>query len=117
MGPNLSDEEIYRELRLRATRVEPFWGGETIHVQKEDFRKYQGYFVETRNIFNRLRNYRTPHKFRHLHAVEGAEQVGVHVDYGNPRGSLFGKVVHLFRDVIPYFVSHAVHLKKPYNVR
>jgi hypothetical protein len=76
-----------------------------VWVTKKDFESVAGYFIEEFNILHLdTKSFRTRKYFLHIHAIEQGEYIFVHRDFGNVAYFLPLGVIHLFVDVIPYFV-------------
>ncbi len=109
-------QEIYQQLQANAQHRAQFFGRKLLVVKYDEFKRFEQYFVRSRNILNRHINLRTKHVFMHIHAIRQGNHVEFHIDYANPDKSIILATVHLFIDVIPYFSSRAISQKKPYSL-
>jgi hypothetical protein len=109
-------DNIYNALEKKSIGITGFFGRKLITIADKDFYEYERYFVPTKNLFNRKINYRTKNMFKHIHAIRENGFVQLHYDYGNSSENIIMAIPHLFIDVIPYFLWHLLHLKKPYQM-
>ena len=112
----MNTKNIYSELREKSIRSSQFFGRKLYIVSASDFEAYRPYFVETVNLLNDKKNYRTKDKFKHIHAVQTGSLIEFHYDFGNLYVSPLMIIPHFFLDAIPYFLYHLVTLKKPYKI-
>lgn len=75
-----------------------------IWITKTDFEIVQDFFVAEFNILNKGASFRSRAFFLHIHALVQGEYIFIHKDIGNVARFLPLGVIHLFIDVIPYFV-------------
>ena len=108
-------DRIFDSLSKKSIRNSAFFGRKVITVKERDMRKYIPYFKKSLNLFNSKENFRTHECIKHIHAIKNGKYYQAHIDYGNVnRGFIFG-LLHLFTDVIPYFIWHLIKWKEPYS--
>lgn len=87
----------------KISHAKPF-DRDLIWVTKESFLKVQHYFVTEFNIVHTGINFRSRGYLSHIHAVDQGDCVGVHKDFGNLARFFPLGLLHLFCDVIPYYI-------------
>jgi hypothetical protein len=75
-----------------------------IWVKKEDFQRVRQNFVKEFNFIHSGESFRSMGLISHIHAVDQGDVVLVHFDIGNVARFFPTSLIHLFADVIPYYV-------------
>lgn len=91
-------------LQKSICRAKPF-DRSLVWVKRADFESVSSYFIEEFNILHiNKQSFRSRGYLIHIHAIDQGEHVLVHRDFGNVARFLPLGVIHLFFDVLPYYV-------------
>ena len=74
-----------------------------IWIEKADFERIKQFFKRERNALTRSPSFRSNSFFRHVHVIEKGSYFFAHFDFGNHKKFPPLALLHLFRDVLPYF--------------
>jgi hypothetical protein len=100
----MTEKEIWKYVLDKKVASRKILGKDHFWILKKDFEAVKNNFAREFNPFNPGRSLRSREYFLHIHAIEQGDYVFVHKDLGNVARFFPLGLIHLFVNVIPFFI-------------